>query len=339
MFSASTLPDSSPRQYRSWLHILGLEAVLAALIWLPLFARATAVKLRPGPFHIPPEYLLLGCAVWCIYAADRMLDGLMRDGPRAERHLFAARQWVWLSVTILICTGVCAWLLLWHVQEIVLLWGLKLSVVVVGYFAVTWLSRQAWAGIAAAGGLAGLLALGLLQDPGGMLFMKMWRAVIAGFLITITFLCVRHPGAPAPWVLPRKLLGGLLFATGTAIAPYARIERWPQLLTDSTVLLFGVVCMLNSLLIHLRERPQRDFERTVLHALYPWMALTAAAGAAMESRAADPWSRPVLLAAGIAALIFFILHYCRRMSPELVRILADAAVIIPPAIMLLAGPH
>jgi hypothetical protein len=216
---------------------------------------------------------------------------------------------------------------------------LKLSVVVACYFGVTWLSRQSWAGIMAAGGLAGLMALGLLQDPGGMVWLKMWRAVMAGFLIAITFLCVRHPGAPAPWALPRKLMGGLLFAAGTALTPYARIERWPQLLTDSTVLLFGMVCMLNSLLIHLRERTPGDFEHSILRALYPWMALTVAAGAAMESRIADQWSRPLLLAAGMAALLLLVLHRLRRLSPDVIRILADAAVIVPAAVMLAVGPR
>lgn len=338
MFSASTLPPAS-RQYRSWLHILGLEAVVAALVWLPLFTRAMGVKLRPGPLPVPPEYILLGCAVWCIYAADRILDGIMHRGPREERHCFAARQWIWLSLTILVCMGVCAWLLLFHVQAIILFWGLKLSVVVVCYFAITWLSRQAWAGITAAGGLAGLLALGLLQDPGGILLIKMWRAVLAGFLITVTFLCIRHPGAPAPWALPRKLLGGLLFATGTALAPYARVERWPELLTNSTVLLFGMVCMLNSLAIHLRERESNDFEYSILNALYPWMALTVVAGAAMEFGAANAWSRPVLAAAGLAALLLLVLHLIRRVPPDLLRILADAAIIVPAVIMLLIGPR
>lgn len=307
---------------------------------MPLFARATAVKLRPGPLPFPAEYVLLACAVWCIYTADRILDGIMHGGPRAERHTFAARQWVWLSLAMLVCTGVSAWLLLWHVQEIILLWGLKLSGVVLCYFTITWLSRQRWAGITAAGGLAGLLALGLLQDPGGMVLLKMWRAVMAGFLITITFLCVRHPTAPAPWALPRKLLGGLLFATGTALAPYARVERWPLLLTDSTVLLFGMVCMLNSLAIHLRERPSGDFEHSILNSLYPWMALTVIAGAIMESVEANHWARPVLLAAGVAALLLLVLHLLRRrMTPEALRILADAAVIVPPAVMLIAGPR
>ena len=333
----ATSPDmTKPRPWWTWGHVLGLEAVLTALVWLPLFAHATAVRLRPGPFPFPPEYLLLGCAVWFVYAADRLMDGLMRGGPRGVRHVFAVRHWPLFTAAMLAAAGVVAWLLGWHVREIVLSWGLKFAAVVAGYFVVTWLSRKSWAGMTAAGGLAGLLVIGLMQNAAGMVWLQLWRAVVAGFLITVVCMSLRQPGMPAPWTLPRKLLGGLLFAAGTALIPCAHTERWPQLMTDSTVLIFGMVCALNSLGIRLHESTAPNLEHRILTVLHPWMLLTVLAGAGMEYMAADPWSRPLLLACGISAAMLLALHILRRRcSADALRLLADAAVILPAAAMLL----
>jgi hypothetical protein len=269
--------------------------------------------------------------VWIVYTVDRMLDGMMARGPRRERHVFAVQHWKVLLVAMLAAASVCEWLLGWHVREIVLRWGLKFSAVVAIYFAVTWLSRQAWAGAVAAGGLAGLLAMGFLQNASGMVWPQMWRGAVAGFLITVVVLSLRHPAAPAQWVLPRKMFGGLLFAAGVALIPYAHSERWPQLTSDSPVLLLGVVCALNSLGIRLWEGGEPDYERRLLTSLYPWMLLTAVAGAGMEYFTANAMLQPPFLACGMAALLLLVLHGLRgKLSAGALRALADAAVILPP---------
>jgi len=327
-----------PQNRRPWWmrgHLLGLEAVLAALVWMPLFARASGVKLRAGALPFPPEYLLLGCAVWFVYAADRLMDGLMRGGPREARHVFAVRCRLVTLVFMPAAAAVCGWLLGWHTREIVLDWGLRLAAAVAVYFGITWASRQSWGSLTFAGGLAGLLVLGLMQNAGDMVWPQAWRGLLAGFLLTVVCLAVRHPAMPAPWLLPRKLLGGLLFAAGTALIPFAHSERWPQLITDSSVLLFGAVCALNSLSIRLREQETPDMESSILTKLLPWMLLTIAAGAGMEYYASDTWSRPLLLAAGVAALLLLALHPVRRRcAPDRMRLLADAAVILPAAVLL-----
>jgi hypothetical protein len=334
-----TESSAAPHPRRPWWtggHLLGLEAVVAALVWMPLFAMVAGVRLRSGTLPIPPEYLLLGCAVWFVYTADRLLDGLMHRGPREARHLFAVRCWPLNSVAMVGAAAVCTWLLGWHTREIVLDWGLRFSAAVLVYFVVTWASRQPWCGLTFAGGMAGLLVLSLMQNAGQMVWPQAWRGVIAGFLLTIVCLAVRHPGMPAPWTLPRKLFGGLLFATGTALVPYAHSERWPQLLSDSTVLLFGAVCALNSLSIRLGERQAPTLEDSLLAKLQPWMLLTVAAGAGMEFSAADKWSRPLFMAEGAAALLLLALHLMRhRCTPDRFRLLADAAVILPGAAVLL----
>ena len=314
-----------PRPWWVWLNVLGLDAVLAALCWMPVFARATGAHLDRA------EYIVLGCAVWCIYAADRFMDGRMTGGLRGERHHFAVRRWPLLLAGIILAAGASGCMLLFEVQEIVARWGVRFLGAVLFYIAVTWFSRRDWTGLVGAGGLGGLIAIGLMQGAtAGILWVQLWRGVFAGFLVTVVYLSVRQAGAPAPWTLPRKLLGGWMFAAGTALAPYAHLEKWPHLILDSQVVLTGVICGLNSLGIRLWENESADFESSLLERLYPWMLLTAAAGAGMEWSAAHASARPLFIACGTASLLLLLLHLTRGRTPVSVRrALADAAIIAP----------
>ena len=326
------MPDASissapfpPRPWWVWLNVLGLDAVVAALSWMLLFGKATGAHL------VRAEYTVLGCAVWCLYALDRLMDGTMTGGLRGERHLFAARFRFLLIAGILMAGGIAVWLLAYEVREIVVRWGLKLLLAAGFYFVVTLLSRRAWVGLAGAGGLAGLLAIGLMQGAAsGVLWAQVWRGLFAGFLITVVvFFSLRQAGGVAPWVLPRKFLGGFLFSVGAALASYAHLERWPYLILDSQVILFGLVCGLNSLGIRLWETEHADIEHRLLERLYPWMLISAAGGAAMEYSAGDQWTRPLFIACGAAALFLLALHLTRdRTTVAVRRALADAAIIV-----------
>jgi hypothetical protein len=254
----------------------------------------------------------------------------MAGGLRGERHQFAARRWLPLGIGIACASGVSAWLLAWRVQEIVGIWGLKLLAGIAFYFGVTWLSRRQWAGLVGAGSLGGLIAVGLMQGTAtGEVWPQMWRGALAGFILTTLYLSVRHPGAPAPWTLPRKLLGGWLFAMGTALAPHAHMEMWAELLFSNPVLLFGAVCAMNSLGIRLWEKAHPDFEHSLLEKLFPWMLITIGAGAAMQWTIADAYSRPLLMACLVAVVLLLTVHLLRSRIPVSVcRALADTAVIV-----------
>jgi hypothetical protein len=227
-------------------------------------------------------------------------------------------------------------MLAYRVQEIVSKWGGKLLAAVVLYFGVTIISKSGWSGLVGAGSLGGLMAIGLMQGAGtGMIWPQLWRGALAGFLITVIYLSLRHPGVPAPWTLPRKLFGGWLFAMGTALAPHAHMEQARELMFGSPVLLFGSVCALNSLGIRLWEGRQPDFEHRLLSALYPWMLVTVAAGACMEWAVADKWSRLVLGGCGCSAILLMLLHLAQhRLTVDKSRSLADAALIVSAALML-----
>jgi hypothetical protein len=317
-------PEAAPRPWWVWLNLLGLDAVTAALVWMPLFCRPTNARVTQA------EYVVLGCAVWCIYAVDRLMDGSMAGGLRGERHVFAARRWLPLGAGVLVAAGVSAWLLAWRVQEIVSVWGVKLLAGIAFYFGITWLSRRPWAGLVGASSLGGLIAVGLMQGTAtGLIWPQMWRGALAGFIVTVLYLSVRHPTAPAPWTLPRKLLGGWLFAMGTALAPHAHMEMWTELLFSNAILLFGSVCALNSLGIRLWEKASPDFESQLLEKLYPWMLVTIAAGSAMQWVIADAYTQQVFLACFIAAVLLLLVHLFRsRMPVSVCRALADGAVIV-----------
>ena len=108
-----------------------------------------------------------------------------------------------------------------------------------------------------------------------------------------------------------------------------------QLLTGNIVLLFGVVCGLNSLGIRLWETEKPDTEHTLLGKLYPGMLLVAAAGAGTEWLVADKWSRPLLAGCGIAAILLFVTHLLRnRIRPTLRPFFAYAAMIVSAGAML-----
>lgn len=90
-----------------WLTVLSLDAPLVAVLWQALFARTVNVTL---PWHDP---VLLGMAVWIVYAADRWVEGL-RLSPevvQTPRHLFYIRyRWpvFWTGMAVIIATTVIA---------------------------------------------------------------------------------------------------------------------------------------------------------------------------------------------------------------------------------------
>lgn len=75
-----------PRWWQ-WLTVLSLDAPLVALVWQWLFSRIVNIRL---PWHDPA---LLGLGVWCVYAADRWIEGwrLTPTIVQTPRHHFYMR--------------------------------------------------------------------------------------------------------------------------------------------------------------------------------------------------------------------------------------------------------
>jgi hypothetical protein len=73
-----------------WLTVLSLDAPLVAVLWQTAFARVLGVR---SEWQDP---VLLGLAVWMVYAADRWIEGwrLAPERVRTQRHYFYIR-WRW----------------------------------------------------------------------------------------------------------------------------------------------------------------------------------------------------------------------------------------------------
>jgi hypothetical protein len=71
-----------------WWHLLSLDAPTVAIVWSWAFAHAFHIQL---PWFAP---VTLGLGTWCVYVADRLLDGWRKKPGRQlrERHLFYARH-------------------------------------------------------------------------------------------------------------------------------------------------------------------------------------------------------------------------------------------------------
>jgi hypothetical protein len=107
------------------MHLLSLDAVAAGLVWQEVFFR------QLGHASSWKPRLILGCAIWMAYVADRLFDSLSLDSqkPRTKRHRFVKDHWlVFLSIWIVIfCTTVpFAYLQLSRAQFVGGLWIMAL---------------------------------------------------------------------------------------------------------------------------------------------------------------------------------------------------------------------
>jgi len=93
-----------------WPNVLSLDAPVIAVVWQEAFARAFG-----APLNLPQRVALF-LAVWCVYAADRVADGLRLGAPpeASARHRFAARHWRVFVPAIglggLVCVGLAPFL-------------------------------------------------------------------------------------------------------------------------------------------------------------------------------------------------------------------------------------
>jgi hypothetical protein len=124
-----------------WPNLLSLDAPLVAVLWQILFIRCFhAPSQTPAP-ALPS--ILLVCAVWLIYTADRALDAWRGTGAR-PRHEFYRRHWrsvlpVWSIV--LAATGWLAWT---QLPRQIFQRGAWLGAAVAVYFAAVHGSQRKW---------------------------------------------------------------------------------------------------------------------------------------------------------------------------------------------------
>ncbi|HEY1731872.1 MAG TPA: hypothetical protein VGG15_08980 [Terriglobales bacterium] len=121
-----------------WPNLLSLDAPLIAVLWLHLLAVSGQIRISPV------ISVALGLAVWLIYVADRLLDGL-RPGASAlsARHQFyRAHRRTWFSVLLGALALACCLCL--ELDARTLLFGTLLMLAVAGYFAAVHQMREKW---------------------------------------------------------------------------------------------------------------------------------------------------------------------------------------------------
>jgi hypothetical protein len=115
---------------RAWLwpNLLSLDAPIVAVLWQVLFARCFHADI----YVLPAALLML--AVWLIYAADRVFDGLKKTASQ-PRHEFYRRNW---RVVLPVWSGalaIASWLACTRLPSTLLVQGAVLLAGVATYFA------------------------------------------------------------------------------------------------------------------------------------------------------------------------------------------------------------
>lgn len=120
----------SARRVWVWWHLLSLDAPTVAVVWCWFFAAAFGVSL-------PPTALVtLALGTWCVYVADRLLDGWrsvdMTD--LRDRHWFYLRHRKPFVIAWIAAALPLAYLILFRVQPAVRTDDIVLCFIGVGYF-------------------------------------------------------------------------------------------------------------------------------------------------------------------------------------------------------------
>ena len=166
--------------------------------------------------------------------------------------------------------------------------------------------------------------------------------ILAG-LVGAYMLCVHLGGSAASRLFPKEIAVGVLFAAGTALPIWSQPSAfsWDGLFSW---VLFGLVCVLNCLAIECWE--DKTAVRTVVNqrsCVVSWsdsriaMFATGVALLGVGGLWLLQSDSSAIAAAGTAALVILLLNSARtRLSGYALRVLADAALLIPAVFALLA---
>lgn len=191
---------------------LSMDAPVVALVWQELFARALGVSVGWA------GRVVLGLAVWVIYAADRWFDGRRIPEGMAvtPRHRFAVRfRWP-IAVAMVCAAGLGLAVALTQLEGAVVRLGLALGGGVAGYLALNQATPRGW-GLRLPKELVAALLFGagtLLLPMARAGSVGVWTAAAGGLYIGLCFI---NLVAVAAWDRDRDLAQGQAsIATGTA---------------------------------------------------------------------------------------------------------------------------
>ncbi len=138
-------------------------------------------------------------------------------------------------------------------------------------------------------------------------------------------------------LIPREVMCGMLFALGCAIAPHAYATH-PWIITPTLfipIILFGMVCSSNCILISLWEKEAdsiaSDPSIMTTHSNFiPYLSSTLTCLTAASTTLAYFFHWQALLSVALSAILLRLaLHHQNRISPLNLRVLADAVLLTP----------
>lgn len=324
------VPSEKPRvPWWLWPNVLSLDAPLVAVLWQEALARAHHVKLLPGCD------LALGLTVWLIYIVDRVVDGFQKVPGQvlSPRHAFYRDHRA--LVIGLVIPGLTLWLLYLALAVIPsgILWrGLAQSILVGIYLLHYSVHRSrpvlfSLSSMVLSGAALAVLILFPLPRPVQILY---------GMMLALLFL---QPVVGRQSSIPKEFICGYLFALGCGLSVrFLSLDEYAGPFSLETLLL-ALLFALNCVAISCYERKtDRVFDPGAIFQLwpgiarmYPLLLLTLAALTIFAFRHA--LSRELLAFSGavlFSTLLLGALHlFSRRITPDLARVLADAALVVP----------
>ena len=165
------------------------------------------------------------------------------------------------------------------------------------------------------------------------------------FLFVIVYFIHRiWVAGPMLAVLPKEIFTGMVFAAGTTLTGYVWSSDIPDALYSSEVLWFGGLCSLNCMAISIWERGadagnDGNALPQIFPALVPYFPALCwgfvVAGAVFAFMQSGSVIFPVFLAVTTGgALLALLASLEQRMSPALLRVAADIAVLLPAIVYL-----
>lgn len=333
---------SQPSRTRSpwwlWLNLLGLDAPVVAVLWQAALGHCYQIKLLPG------TQIALFLAVWLIYMVDRILDSFapVSTERMSARHAFYRRnRKLFVLVAIPAATVFLVLLSFFAIPGAVMLRGASLGFLVVVYLLhfAAWRQRTLYIIGNVVVCAAGLLALWWLPLP------RNFQIGAAGVLLAMFAVALNPRWRGVFRIVPKELICGYLFALGCSLnVGFHTMDHNAGPLSPE-VLLMALLFALNCVAISCYERrtdaasDPTSISQTwpAIARLYPALLLTFGLCAPfLVPRGIHP--EIVLLTAAITLSTVFLaaLHFfARRLTPELSRVLADAALALPIVLLIM----
>lgn len=302
-------------------NLLSLDAPLVALVWMWMLARAMRVQ-----YVESSSYLVLACAVWCVYVLDRIYDvkrgmhGVDEAAPWRHQIHWKGR-WVLMAIVAAV-VAFCAYASLHILSMDLLTAGVVGGFLVLLYVIIAHYDRgdvayakNLIAGVTFAYGVAAPISIASEPLPLVIsdVFAPIWGGD-SGFSVAGLFA-----------VLIRFF--GIIFSCLQAV------------LLSTHVLLFGLLCVLNINAIDLWERSRRSEDVLVKQEseLSLTIGLVALVVGSVFAAAflVDDYSAPLCYAVMVSGGVLQMINRHRsRFSLDALRVMADVALIVPAPLVL-----